>query len=86
MAECGDLQHFTDNTPIRVRSGGLVDGWVAAYSTGNEPCGCQTPAVELETGESLIRLAELSPPPSIVDYPTFDNESTMGLGLRLPPC
>ena len=84
MAECGDLQPLNDSTTIRVRSGGLVDGWVAVYSTGNEPHRCRTPAVELETGERLIRLVDLSPPPSIVDYPTFGNEGTMGLGSRLP--
>ena len=83
MAECVDLQHFNDNTTIRVRSGGLVDGWVAAYSTCNETHRCRTPAVELETGERLVRLVELSPPPSIVEYSILGNEGTMGLGGRL---
>ena len=64
----------------------MVDRCVAAYSTGNEPYGCRTPALELETGERLVWLVELSPPPSIVDYPTFGNEGTMGLGVRFPPC
>ncbi len=36
MAECGDLQRSTDSTTIRVRSGGRVDGWVTAYSSGAE--------------------------------------------------
>ncbi len=84
MAECGDLQRLNDSTTIRVRSGGLVDGCLAAYSTGNEPYGCLTPAVELETSESLIRLGALWPPPLIVEYPIFGNEGTMGLGVRLP--
>ncbi len=83
MAECGDLRRFNDTKTIRVRSGGLVDRWVAAYSAGNEPYGCLTPAVELETGESLIRLGALWPPPSIAEYPTFGNEGTVGLGVRL---
>ncbi len=72
-----------DTRTIRVRSGGLVDRWFAAYSTGNEPYGCLTPAVELETSESLIRLGALWPPPSIVEYPIFGNEGPMGLGVRL---
>ncbi len=62
----------------------MGDGWVAAYSTGNEPYGFRTPAVELETGERLVWLVELSPPPSIVEYSSFGNEGTMGLGVRLP--
>ncbi len=61
----------------------MGDGWVAAYSTGNEPYGFRTPAVELETGERLVWLVELSAPPSIVEYPTFGNEGTLGLGARL---
>ena len=60
------------------------DGWVAAYSTGNEPYGCRTPALELGTGERRVWLVDLSPPASIVEYPTFGNEGAMGLGLRLP--
>jgi hypothetical protein len=52
-------------------------------STGNEPYGCRTPAVELETGERLVRLVKLSPPPSIVEYLPFGNEGTLGLGVRL---
>jgi hypothetical protein len=84
MAECGNLRRFNDSTQIRVRSGGMVDRCVAPYSTGNEPYRCRTPAVELETGERLIRLVDLSPPASIVEYPTFGNEGTMGLGGRLP--
>ena len=55
----------------------------AAYFTGNEQHRCRTRAVELETCESLIRSVELSPPPSILEYPTFGNEGTMGLGVRL---
>ncbi len=54
-------------------------------STGTEPYGCRTPALELGTGERLIRLVELTPPPSIAEYSTFGNEGTMGLGVRLRP-
>ena len=61
MAECGDLQCFNNCTTIRVRSGGSVDGCVATYSLGNEPYRCRTPALELETCESLIRSVDLSP-------------------------
>ena len=84
MAECGNLRRLNDSKTIRVRSGGRVDGCVGAYSTGNEPYGCRTPAVELETGERLIPSVDPSPPPSIVEYPIFGNEGTMGLGAPLP--
>ncbi len=68
-----------EETPFTLR----VKKQIPINSTGNEPYGCRTPAVELETGERLVRLVDLSPPPSIVEYPTFGNEGTMGLGMGL---
>ena len=70
-----------EETPFTLR----VKKQIPINFTGNEPYGCRTPAVELETGERLVRLVDLSPPPSIVEYPTFGNEGTMGLGVRLRP-
>ena len=63
-----------EETPFTLR----VKKQTPINSTGNEPYGCRTPAVELETDERLVRLVKLSPPPSIVEYPTFGNEGALG--------